>query len=282
MKSKNYSKISIPVLTLVSVLLMILSVALVTHAQPTNITGPSGSAAFGVQVINLPNGNFIVTDPFYDEGGVVNIGAVFLYDGATLTQISKLTGGTLEDNVGNHPIVVLTGGDYFVVRTDRWNRPSGAADVGAVTLCSATTGCSGAVTPANSLIGSTANDRVGDNGVIALPNGNYVIRSFDWNGTASRAGAVTFCNAAANSCANQVVSASNSLVGSTANDVVGNLAITNLANDNFLVNTPTWDNTGASDAGAITLCNGATGCSGAISASNSLVGTTTGASAEES
>ena len=283
MNTLPYARITTPILTLLSVLLMILSAALVTHAQQTNITGPAGTAAFGVQVVTLPNGNFVVTDPFYNEGAVPTVGAVFLYDGATLALISKLTGSTLGDNVGSGPIVVLTGGNHFVVRSDRWNNLSGTLDVGAVTLCSTTVGCNGMVSPANSLIGSTANDRVGDNGITALPNGNYVVRSFDWNnGAASRAGAVTFCNAATNSCANQVVSASNSLIGSTTNDVVGGLDLTILTNGNFLVNTPTWDNTGviptASNAGAVTFCSGTTGCSGILNGSNSLVGTTTGES----
>ncbi len=284
MKNKNYSKLLTPVLTLVSVLLMILSVALVTHAQPTNITGGAGTVTFGVQAVTLPNGNFIVTDPNYGEGGVLNIGAVFLYNGTTFALISKLRGVTFADSVGNAPIEVLTGGNYFVVRSDLWNSPSGTADVGAVTLCSATVGCNGTVSPANSLIGSTANDRVGDYGntgllITMLPNGNYIVRSPFWdNGATSNAGAVTFCNAATNSCANQIVSASNSLVGSTTQDSGGSTSINILANGNFLVNTPTWDNISAIDAGAITLCSGATGCSGAISASNSLVGTTTGAS----
>ncbi len=277
MKTKLYDKISTLVITLLSCLLLLLSA---THAQPANITGPAGSAAFGLQVVTLPNGNFIVTDPFYDEGGVLNIGAVFLYDGATLALISKLKGGALDDNVGREPIVVLTGGNSFVVRSDRWNNLSGTLDVGALTLCSATVGCNGTVSPANSLTGTTANDRVGSGGITTLPNGNYVVRSIDWdNGATANTGAVTFCHAAANSCAGLVVSASNSVVGTTTNDVVS-AGITILANGNFLVAAAAWDNTSvmptAADAGAVTFCSGTTGCSGVLSASNSLVGTTAG------
>lgn len=278
MKTKTFCKNLNCIITILSFLLLILFVS-ATHAQPTNIAGPAGSAAFGTQVVNLPNGNFVVTDPFYDEGGVLNIGGVFLYDGTTFALISKLTGGVLDDNVGKEPIVVLTGGNYFVVRSDNWN--SGAtANVGAITLCSATTGCSGKVSLSNSLIGSTANDKVGDNGITALPNGSYIVRSISWdNGATANTGAVTFCNAATNSCANQVVSASNSLIGSLTNDITVSSSITILANGNFLVNASTWDNIGAIDAGAVTFCSGTSGCpTGAISASNSLVGTTTGAS----
>ena len=45
--------------------------------------------------------------------------------------------------------------------------------------------------PANSLVGSTANDFVGNNSVFPLSNGNYVVVSPIWdNGSAVDAGAV--------------------------------------------------------------------------------------------
>ncbi|MCP9494239.1 MAG: hypothetical protein MSG64_07275 [Pyrinomonadaceae bacterium MAG19_C2-C3] len=56
--------------------------------------------------------------------------------------------------------------------TDPLFDDGGVADVGAVTLCSATTGCSGTVTAANSLVGSTANDTIGNSTVTTLTNGN--------------------------------------------------------------------------------------------------------------
>ena len=58
-------------------------------------------------------------------------------------------------------------------------------------------GLSGTVSVANSLVGTTANDVVGSNGVgkfgvFALSNGNYAILSYDWtNGAAGYAGAVS-------------------------------------------------------------------------------------------
>ena len=52
-------------------------------------------------------------------------------------------------------------------------------------------GATGAVSAANSLVGSTANDQVGSGGVTVLNNGNYVARSPLWdNGAAVDAGAV--------------------------------------------------------------------------------------------
>jgi hypothetical protein len=69
MRTKLYDEISTRALTLITFLLLIPSSA---HAQVTNIPGPVGSAGFGLQMVTLPNGNFIVTDPFYDEGGTTS------------------------------------------------------------------------------------------------------------------------------------------------------------------------------------------------------------------
>jgi hypothetical protein len=41
-------------------------------AQPIDIPGPPGSHAFGTAVAVLPNGNFVVTDP-YAQNGAMNV-----------------------------------------------------------------------------------------------------------------------------------------------------------------------------------------------------------------
>ncbi len=64
-----------------------------------------------------------------------------------------------------------------------------------------------------------------------------------------------------------MVSAANSLVGSTANDQVGIGGVTALTNGNYVVSSPHWDNGAATDAGAVTWGSGTTGVSGAVSAS---------------
>ena len=69
------------------------------------------------------------------------------------------------------------------------------------------------------------------------------------------------------------VSAANSLVGSTADDQVGQ--VTALKNGNFVVASRRWDNGAASDAGAATWGNGATGITGPVGFLNSLVGVVT-------
>ena len=262
-------------LSWLTVLLFSLSIALFAtpaYAAQTDITGPTGSGQFGEKVTVLPNGNFVVVDTGYDEGGVSDIGAVYLYNGANLSLISTLKGSTTSDFVGRGDITVLSNGNY-VVRSLFWDNGA-ATNVGAVTWCSGTSGCTGVVSASNSLVGSTTSDSVGFGGITVLSNDNYVVRSPFWdNGAVQSVGAVTWCSGTSG--CSGAVSASNSLVGSTIGDIVGFGDITILSNGNYVVRSSVWHNGAATDAGAVTWCSGTSGCSGVVSASNSLVGSTT-------
>src|SRR5262249_14670155 len=132
----------------------------------------------------------------------------------------------------------------------------GASNAGAVYLYDGLTGAL-----LSSLVGSSANDFVGG-GVTALTNGNYVVLSIDWNGNR---GAATWGSATAG--VGGVVSAATSLVGSSANDFVGG-GVTALTNGNYVVGSPGWNGR----RGAATWGSGTAGVSGAVSAANSLVG----------
>src|SRR5262245_18511403 len=96
---------------------------------------------------------------------------------------------------------------------------------GAATWGSGTAGTTGAVSQANSLVGSSANDRVGED-VIPLTNGNYVVGSPGWS---SAQGAATCESGTAGGTG--AVSPANSLVGSTPGDEVGS-DVTRLRNGN--------------------------------------------------
>src|SRR5437867_10014297 len=83
---------------------------------------------------------------------------------------------------------------------------AGGTDAGAVYLFNGATGAL-----ISTLLGSHASDRIGS-GVTALSNGNYVVRSVNWdNGAVADAGAVTF--GSGTSGVSGTVSAGNSLVG---------------------------------------------------------------------
>jgi muramidase (phage lysozyme) len=246
-----------------------LSISSSTNAQNTNITGPTGSGQFGYSVTILSNGNYVIADPYFDDGAITDAGAVYLYNGNTHALISTLKGSTANNNVGLNGVTALNNGN-FVVNSSNWDNGP-VTDVGAVTWCNGTTGLTGVVSSSNSLVGSTANDLIGGGGVTPLSNGNYVVRSNFWNnGPVVDAGAVTFGNGTTG--ITGVIRSSNSLVGSTANDNVGEVRMLN--NSNYMVISSNWDNGAATDAGAVTFGNGTTGRTGVVSSSNSLVGST--------
>lgn len=224
-------------------------------------------------VTALSNGNYVVASPDWNLGGVADAGAATWGNGSSgsagaVTAQNSLVGGTLNDRVSASGITALTNGNY-VAGSSEW----GALDVGAATWGNGTAGSVGAVSAGNSLVGSTQDDRVG--GLVRpLTNGNYVVFSNFWNGVAADVGAVTWGSGTTGIFG--AVSASNSLVGSTAFDIVGAGGITALSNGNYVVASPNWDNAGSVDVGAVTWSSGTAGITEMVSPVNSLVGTTGG------
>ena len=244
---------------------LLIAAAVLTPAAATqlDIPGPANSGAFGTEVTVLPNGNIVVTDPNY----LSNKGAVYLY-GPTGVLISTLTGSTTGDQVGSGGVTVLSNGNYLIL-SEHWHN-AGAADAGAATWGDGNTGVSGVVSATNSLVGKQANDLIGLV-VFALSNGNYVVMSELWdNGAVVDAGAATWGNGSSG--VSGEVNVANSLIGTTAGDQVGH-SVMQLANGNYVVSSPNWDNDAVADAGAVTLCNGSGGTVGEVNAANSLVGT---------
>jgi hypothetical protein len=158
-------------------------------------TGRSFNSFFGF-VTPLSNGNFVVANP-------IGSGAVTWVDGRTGIGGGSLVGSNPDDAVGGyytrtpdrpgHPpqttyygdVTPLSNGNY-VVGSRYWNSGRGA-----VTWGNGKRGTSGIVSAANSLVGSNpfddpsynnGGDQVG--GAYPLSNGNYVVRSPNWNGIA--------------------------------------------------------------------------------------------------
>ena len=163
-------------------------------------------------------------------------------------------------------------------------------NAGAATFANGTTGITGTISAANSLVGSTTNDSVGF-GATALTNGNYVVGSFWDNGAVQNVGAVTFGNGTTG--ITGIVSPSNSLVGSTTDDSIGSkinqsvgsfstYEVRALSNGDYIVPSSSFDNGGIVDAGAITYGNGNGGTVGTINSSNSFLGTTANAKVGDS
>jgi hypothetical protein len=250
----------------------------------SGVTGPVSisNSLVGTQgasdVVALANGNYAASSPcWYDKTpGSIYVSAVTWGNGTTGTTgevstanslVSVDTGNCLGTDGG---LVALTNGNYVWINLG----------IG-VTWVNGSHVTTGVVSIANSLVGGEADDEVGGGlyggGVKALANGNYVVISPGWdNGGVEDAGAVTWGDGANGTTG--LVSALNSLVGSTANDELGSTgsdgAVTVLANGNYVVSAPQWDNGGMVDAGAVAWGNGAGGTIGPLSASNSLVGST--------
>ena len=234
----------------------------------STLTGSSASDQVGsTGVTALANGNFAMSNPYWNNGGISDAGAATWGSGTSgvsgvISASNSLVGTIVNDRIGMYGVVGLTNGNY-VVLSQHWNDNAGAATWG-----NGTTGITGTVSASNSLIGASPNDYVGLLGTTALSNGNYVVYSPNWNGLR---GAATWGNGTTGTVG--TVSAANSLVGTLAGDFVGGDGGTALTNGNYVVNSYSWDNGAATNAGAVTLGNGIGGTVGAVSAANSLVGT---------
>ncbi|MCC2636956.1 MAG: filamentous hemagglutinin family outer membrane protein [Moraxellaceae bacterium] len=227
-----------------------------------------------ISIDRLQNGNYVVASSSWSNGSATDAGAVTWGNGTTgttgvISASNSLVGSSTGDQIGSD-VVWLANGNY-VAMSSVWDNGS-AVDAGAITWGSGTGGVTGVVSAANSLVGSSSGDELGNYGIVYMPGSNYLIRSANWdNGSATDAGAVTWGSGTAG--VSGVLGASNSLVGESSNDRVGVVLVDVLGNGNFVVRTPTWDNGGAIDAGAVSFGSNTTGISGVISASNSLVGT---------
>jgi uncharacterized protein DUF5650/dockerin type I repeat protein len=262
-----------------------------TGALISTLTGSHANDQIGSNgVVPLPNGNYVVRSPLWDNGAVADAGAATFGNGTSgvsglVSAANSLVGSTASDEVGSDGITVLASGNYVAV-VHAWDNGA-MANAGAVTFGGATSGVLGAISAANSLIGSTASDFVGLGGVTPLTNGNYVVSSPSWSDGSGRltkadVGAVTFASGTAG--IHGTISSANSLIGGTSNDQIGGGSspqspsvvggVQALANGSFLVISPFWDNGGIEDAGAVTRGNAKTGVSGLVTATNSLVGST--------
>ena len=237
----------------------------------------NGDAVGSYGVHPLPNGSYLVLSPYWDNGSVINAGALTYCPAAGCTgQVSgapgagnSLVGLSNSDYVGRNVVDLVGGG--FVTWSEFWSNGANA-NVGAVTACPVTGCLPGPVSVANSFIGNQPGDMVGsaDFGVTPLPNGSFVVASFRWsNGPAAHAGAVTVCPAAG--CAGISINQANSLVGSKTDDGVGGLGSVVLTGGGYVVLSPTWSNGAAVSVGAVTACPAA-GCTGVVDVTNSLVG----------
>jgi Ca2+-binding RTX toxin-like protein len=243
-----------------------------------SLVGSTSFDTVGSQgVTALTNGNYVVSSPSWQIGGV-QVGAATWANGlggtvGPVSSSNSLVGEVNQGGIATGGTVALTDGNYVVV-SPAWQDAGGNA-LGAVTWGNGSSGTVDQVSAGNSFVGATGFDFVGSGGVTALPGGNYVVSSPGWQSIAGTyVGAVTWVAGGGSSAG--VVSAANSLTGATNGDGVGSGGVTVLTNGNYVVCSPNWqDGTGAT-VGAVTwsASNGST--TGPVTAANSLVGSTAG------
>lgn len=217
----------------------------------------------------LANGNFIVTSALWDNGALVNAGAVTWCSGTSGCQgVVTPTNSVVGTNEYFYIMgTKLTNGNYVVSSTDWVNEE--LLEVGAARWCSGAGGCIGPMTAANSLVGHHLGDNTGL--VTPLANGNYVVKSHGWYlGSLRSVGAATWCSGSGG-CIGQVTE-TNSLVGSHQDDCIQTSRIYSLSDGDYIFILPNWDNGTIVDAGSVTWCSGTSGCIGTITPENSLVG----------
>lgn len=233
------------------------------YPQYQLIDPQSGSGSdFGFDLLPLSNGNVAVSKP-----GAGTAGAVFLFDGFSGSLISAVTGSAGTDEVSSGGLTELTNGNFVI------SSPSFGGTNGAATLVDGSSGLSGVVSSANSLVGFVAGDMVSSGGVTALTNGNYVVSSPMWdNGGAANAGAATWASGTTG--ITGTISSANSIVGDSSSDMVGSGGVTALSNGNFAVSSPAWNDGATTDVGAVSWGDGDSGTTGTVSTANSLTGST--------
>lgn len=242
------------------------------------------SVGLGVPGVSaLSNGNYVVSSFYWDlTATVTDVGAITWGNGAAIgprttgpvSTANSLVGTTTSDLVGLGGVVTLGNANY-VVGTPFWDNGA-TKDVGAATLLHGNAATSATITGSSgfagsSLIGDVANDHVGGRIVALLGSaaaGEYVVASPGWHGAL---GAATWGSASGSGTVG-VVSAANSVVGSTAGDAVSSGGLTPLTNGNYVVASPAWQGGDASGHGAATLGLRGAPVIGAISANNSMVG----------
>ena len=161
----------------------------------------AGDYVGGSYVYALPNGNYVVDSPSWSYG----LGAVTLGNGVTgvtgqVNAADSLVGSSTNDSVGSNGIRVLSNSNY-IVTSIHWTNAT-VKDAGAVTFGNGITGVHGSVSAANSLVGSSTNDQIGDAGIYEFSNNNYLVISPNWSRVSGNsngggfvipnAGAVTF------------------------------------------------------------------------------------------
>lgn len=227
-----------------------------------SLTGTVSGDRVCNKVDALIGGNYAVSSPSWNGGQGA---ATWCAAGGICT--GQVTAANSFTGTKSGWAFALADGNYAVA-SPGWNN-GGATAAGAATWASGSLGLFGQVAPGQSLIGVSANDRIGSNGIVGTAAGSYVVASNNWHDAGgAQVGAITWVRGG--QALPGLVTARNSLVGGSSGDGVG-LAF-GLSDGNYVVYIPSWDNGALADAGAMTLASGHYRLVGKVAAWNSVRG----------
>jgi len=220
-----------------------------------------GNAEFSFEnsfVMSLPNSNFVIVSPDAREKGVIASGAVRLIDGQTGIQIGDvLVGDLVNDRLGSGGVTVLTKNNFVIASPS--SSVNGLEDNGSVMLIDGATG----MQIGSTIAGDNFSDNLGNGGVVALTNGNFVVVSYsDFVAGITNAGSIKLFDG------NTGVQIGNTIAGDNDDDRLGEpiffqaklvLSVKDLGNGNFVIASPNDTVAGINKAGSVMLVDGNTG-----------------------
>jgi filamentous hemagglutinin family protein len=225
--------------------------ALLGSINGTNPRDFIGNTFGNTLITALSNGNYVFGNRLADIGGVKDAGTVILANGTTGSEISRISGNTLEDLFGNSDITALSNGNY--VFSNPKADIGGIVNAGTVILVNGNTGAEISRISGTNPFDHFGADPFGNSDITALSNGNYVFGNpvADIGGVED-AGTVIL--------ANGITGAEISRIsGTNPGDSFGGDQITDLSNGNYVFGSQFADIGGMEQAGTVILVNGTTG-----------------------
>jgi hypothetical protein len=128
------------------------------------------------KVFSLSNGNYVIGSGYDDVNGVSNAGSVMLMNGTTGAQIGSTIAGDQANDYLPYTYgagVFDLGNNNFVISSE-YDDVAGVTNAGSVILINGTTGAVIAT-----LAGDTTSDKFGDQSILVLSNGNFIVLSTD-------------------------------------------------------------------------------------------------------
>ena len=218
-------------------------------------------------------GKVFITAPNWDNGGATNAGAALRLDASlsnaptgTIGSGNALVGTSSVDRVGFSGVTQNAQGYY--VRNDYWSNGT-IANAGAITFFGLGAAMpTGAVSDANSLIGTAGNDLSGVYFADINAGNKLLLMAPNYGGGKGAVRLVDFAAGIKGTLDN-----TNALVGSTSGDRVGsNVSLTTLGGGFYALGSPTWRN----GTGGITFFNSSGPSTGFLGEGNSMVGSAAG------